>query len=395
MFSDFLIVDEAGHPCEKWERLTLGDTGGRNEAWLRDTVLSNPQILPIKDIDPDFGPLVPLCSELRTEAGPVDACFINHSGKLTIVECKLWRNPQARREVVAQTLDYARALQRWSYSDLQRLVSQRLGEPGNVPFQRVRAIQPDLDEAEFVDAAARALRAGRMMMIILGDGIREDVESIAELVNRNAASAFQLSVVEAALYGVGGQRVAVQTRVLARTRLIERSVVLVKDGPGAELEITDQADPVPTSTATPNLRSDTFRSWWEPVLAMSFDDPDQPAPVYVKNFVRSSLPWPRLAIGAYWTVSNEDTSVYLLGPKDVKTAFFDSLGEEATVLLDEIPGAEFLRDESGQIISLTINAQRGDFPSAEAHRAWLIENMNRFANALRPPMKRLLATRNG
>jgi hypothetical protein len=29
---------------------------------------------------------------------------------LTIVECKLWKNPQARREVVAQTLHYISAL---------------------------------------------------------------------------------------------------------------------------------------------------------------------------------------------------------------------------------------------------------------------------------------------
>ena len=49
--------------------------------------------------------LTPLCTELRTEAGALDIAFINQFGRLTLVECKLWRNPEARRKVVAQALD--------------------------------------------------------------------------------------------------------------------------------------------------------------------------------------------------------------------------------------------------------------------------------------------------
>jgi hypothetical protein len=82
-------------------------------------LFEHPEIIPIDDIDSTFGPLLPLCKELRTEAGPIDAVFINERGRLTIVECKLWKNPQARREVVAQTLDYVSALSVWSYADLQ------------------------------------------------------------------------------------------------------------------------------------------------------------------------------------------------------------------------------------------------------------------------------------
>ena len=110
----------------------------------------------------------------------------------------------------------------WSYSDLQRQVSARTGTPGNVPFQRALTLEADLNEASFIDATARALRSGRFLMVIVGDGIQEGVEAIAELVNRNAASAFQLAMVEAALYDVGDGAVAIQPRVLARTRLIER-----------------------------------------------------------------------------------------------------------------------------------------------------------------------------
>jgi hypothetical protein len=33
--------------------------------------------------------------KLRTDAGPIDAVFINERGRLTIVECKLWKNSEA------------------------------------------------------------------------------------------------------------------------------------------------------------------------------------------------------------------------------------------------------------------------------------------------------------
>src|SRR5689334_14710126 len=105
-------------------------SGERNEAWLRDFLLRHPKVLPAAEIDPAFADPIAVCSELRTPAGPIDALFVNCHGALVLVECKLFRNPQARREVVAQILDYAKELARWGYADLQAAVSRRLGRAG-------------------------------------------------------------------------------------------------------------------------------------------------------------------------------------------------------------------------------------------------------------------------
>ena len=126
MYGKFVLFDDAGK-LEKGEQVYLGELKGKNEAWLRDMLFENPEIIPIDDIDPTFGPLVPVCKELRTDAGQIDALFINERGRLTIVECKLWKNPQARREVVAQTLDYISALCHWSDADLQKWVVNNVG----------------------------------------------------------------------------------------------------------------------------------------------------------------------------------------------------------------------------------------------------------------------------
>ena len=110
MYGDFFLLEQENEDAVRAERLAFGETAGRNEAWLRDTLFEHPEILPIRDIDPSFGPLIPLCKELRTDAGPLDIAYINQHGQLTLVECKLWRNPEARRKVVAQVLDYVRAI---------------------------------------------------------------------------------------------------------------------------------------------------------------------------------------------------------------------------------------------------------------------------------------------
>ena len=68
-------------------------------------------MLPVGEIDPAIGPLVLIARELNVpEVDRIDAFLADGRGHQVIVECKLWRNPQARREVVGQILDYARAL---------------------------------------------------------------------------------------------------------------------------------------------------------------------------------------------------------------------------------------------------------------------------------------------
>jgi hypothetical protein len=102
-----------------------------------------------------------LGARLVTQAGPIDVLMVTPSGLPILVECKLWRNPKARREVGGQILDYAKELSRWSLSDLQREVSRRLGQQGNSLLEMVRRVDPAIDETAFNDALTANLRRGR------------------------------------------------------------------------------------------------------------------------------------------------------------------------------------------------------------------------------------------
>jgi len=348
MYGDFFLFEREGAPIRRAQRLAFGETSGRDEAWLRDTLLTNPELLPVREVDPSFGPLIPLCRELRTEAGPIDVAFINPFGKLTLVECKLWRNPEARRKVVAQVLDYAQAVSRWSYSDLQRQVAAATGRKGNVPYELAKSQVPGLEEHRFVDETASAMRRGRFLLLIAGDGIREDVGAIAELINRNAALGFSFGLVEVALYGLEDASLVVQPRVVARTQIIERTVVLIRDSSGetivsnADIASTELIGGASASAAESALgespKQAAYRVWWRPVIEAPLDDPDQEPPkLYWPNNVRLPLPWPGTWILAYTGGSKDEVAVSLSGRAEAYTDLMRALMPMRDELLKELP----------------------------------------------------------
>src|SRR6056297_3147066 len=96
-----------GKSATPLERIKLGEQDIR-EAFLQALLDENPAILPVSDFDESFGPVVSLGREIMG----IDNLFISPNGRLTLVETKLWRNPQATRHVLVQILDYASRLAR-------------------------------------------------------------------------------------------------------------------------------------------------------------------------------------------------------------------------------------------------------------------------------------------
>lgn len=143
-----------------------------SEADIQALVHQFPGSLPINEIDPMFSGAVSVCTELNTPAGPIDNFLVTASGLPVLVECKLWRNPEARREITGQILDYAKELAKWSSADLHREVNRRLKRHDNALLEIVRRVNPAVDEMEFNDALTTNLRRGRFLLLIVGDGIR-------------------------------------------------------------------------------------------------------------------------------------------------------------------------------------------------------------------------------
>lgn len=277
-----VLLDDEAAPLVM-TRVPQGEA--RREHRLRDLIFYNPAILPVHELDPGFGRIVAVTRELNVPGvGFIDVVLIDERGRLVIVECKLWRNPQARREVVGQILDYARELARFSYDDLQREVSSSTKRQGNVLYDLVCEAGGEMEEASFVDRVSRDLRAGRFLLLIVGDGITEGTRRIGEYLRAQPGLAFDFGLVELAEYrftdpASGAERLIMHPRLLARTSVIERAVIR-SEVPGVLIEeVSDRT--VSTRTA-PGPRTEFQQDWRRFVerfiAATRFDDPGQPPP---------------------------------------------------------------------------------------------------------------------
>lgn len=157
-----VIISPSGNRPQNLTRINLSQDASfdYSEDWLQKTIHQFPTLLPVNDIEPIFGNIIPVCREMMTSAGPLDNLYVNELGMLTLVECKLWRNPESRRKVVGQILDYAQEFSRMSYDDLINRINQKTGMRGNSLYEIVAANTEQLNEVDFVDSVTKIYSEG-------------------------------------------------------------------------------------------------------------------------------------------------------------------------------------------------------------------------------------------
>jgi hypothetical protein len=375
--------------------LTAGD-GAVSEAQIQQLVHDHPSCLPIREIDPIFLNPVPVCTELNTPAGPIDNFLVTASGLPVLVECKLWRNPEMRRQVVSQILDYAKELSRWSSSDLQREASRRLTRSGNVLLELVREAGHDVDEAEFNDALTANLRRGRFLLLIVGDGIREGVEAIAEYLQLHAGLHFTLGLVEMPIFTMADGRRILVPRVLARTQALIRTVVLAPEG----MSVVDGDQE--RDVADSDLGDlDRKQFWTEFLRGLTLDDPDQRmANATNQGAIYFPLPAPG---GTAWL-----TVFRIIAKWEVGLFLSYTRGSEGErIVMRILDDWDFIRDELGgsphifedkagrkaagaprMLIQDVFRTGPWTDPSEKAKAlAWLRSRVNEFLNVLRPRVR--------
>jgi hypothetical protein len=212
--------------------ISTKEQGSYDEDWLENLIANHPEILPFDQIDPGFVDAVSICTQLPIGGNSLDNFLITGRGEMVLVECKLWRNPEARRKVIGQILDYASEMATWNYQLLDAAVRRAKPAPGLLRdsplFERARNTD-GFDEPRFVDAVNRNLNRGRFLLLVVGDGIREGVTSIAEFLQQHAGLHFDLGLAEMAVFPLPSGGYIVQPRVLAVTERVLRGIVLLKD----------------------------------------------------------------------------------------------------------------------------------------------------------------------
>ena len=231
------------------------------EGWPQELIRNNPELLPVDEIESAFAPLVAIGREVQTSVGMIDIMFMSPGGYLTIVETKLWRNPQARREVVAQIIDYAKDVSHWTFQELEDSVRKynqkyRNSNLGLLDTLRLREQIDESEERLVIDAISRNLKLGRFLLLIVGDGIRESVEEMVEFLQRYPQLLFTLALVELQVHELdtAGSRLVVP-QIVARTREITRAVVKVEDKAVEAVRIVGMDTDTRTDRGKPSQRS--------------------------------------------------------------------------------------------------------------------------------------------
>jgi hypothetical protein len=246
-FSEPLLL-RSGQPPLLLRRVPL-EGGGEaqfSERWLQEALFAAPEALPVREIDPHIGPLIPVCMEIETGSGPADILYVTPTGQLVLVETKLWRNPEARREVVGQILDYARHLTSWSYDVLEQKAAAAAKGGKNFLLQKLRERFPEADETAYVDGIGRSLKTGDFLLLIVGDGIRQGAESLIGFLERYGHLRFNFGLIEVASFKLPAGETLLVPRILAKTEILERRILTGPDGPlsleqAVEAEEADEA----------------------------------------------------------------------------------------------------------------------------------------------------------
>jgi hypothetical protein len=276
---------------------------------------------------------------------------------------------------------------------VQREVRHRLKRDGNPLLDMVRAVDPEVDEQQFNDALTANLRRGRFLLLIVGDGIREGVEAIAEYLQLHAGLHFSLGLVELPIYVMPNGDRLVAPRVLARTALVTRNVVAVPDG----YSVDEVEDPTTVAVIDPERAAlgDQSQRFWTEFLDnyLKLDDPEQPKPKPARlGFITFPLPARVSWLTVYRSFDPDRVGIFLSARQNTPGGYaMQRIVDDWDALKDKLGGTARLDKPARGDRDTIIDTYRvGSLDQPETRKkafSWLAERINTFVNVLRPRMR--------
>jgi len=211
--SIFLIDDE--NALTRLER-----TDYDSEALLQRLLADHPAVLGVTDDASTELLLIKREQAVPDDEGgsgrwSLDHLFVDRESIPVLVEVKRATDTRARREVVAQMLDYAaNGVSYWPLANLIEAFQATCHERGeNHDEALAQFLGEEADSESFWQQVETNLRAGRIRMVFVADRIHKDLRRIVEFLNEQMRTA-EISAVEVAQFtGADGLRTLVPTQV--------------------------------------------------------------------------------------------------------------------------------------------------------------------------------------
>ena len=118
----------------------------------------------------------------------IDHLIIDQDAVPTLIEVKRGSNPQIRRTIVGQMLEYAaHAAQTWTADELRRTFEESTTQKGHDPGDELAALlqaDGEADADRFWRDVSTNLEARRLRLLFVADDIPDPLERVVEFLNR-------------------------------------------------------------------------------------------------------------------------------------------------------------------------------------------------------------------
>lgn len=201
---------------DRW--IEIPETTYQDEDELQRLLTETPTLIPVEEMGGELqGPLMTVAREASLASGSVDVLCLDQRGRPVIIEAKLRKNPEIRREVVSQALSYAAHLEGMSLDEFSETVIRPWVEQTTGTDQRT-SVEASLSLLGYEPAVeleanlARYLEEGDFVMFIVVDEPHKQLRKTVSYVNNHAD--FDIHLVEVGYFRSSDGHEVISPRIL-------------------------------------------------------------------------------------------------------------------------------------------------------------------------------------
>lgn len=195
----------------KWD--TIGMSGFTDERTLHDHIVEAPELLPLSGRP--F--LAAAFSEVGLSVGSADVLAFEDSGRPVVIEVKLKRSSEAKRDVIAQTLAYAASLYGITVEKLEgTILAKHLREKEHKSLADAveeSTERNDFNRDEFYRKLAAHLDKGSFRLVIVLDDVRKELIHLAGYLDAITTDAVDVDIVTVSSYMIKDDQILIPQRI--------------------------------------------------------------------------------------------------------------------------------------------------------------------------------------
>ena len=176
-----------------------------NEDYLQKILYESPELIPFTSTGtPRDAKMLTMREFWMKGSGRTDLIVVHATGDISVIECKLATNPEVKREVIGQVLDYASNLWGMSYEDFDRRSQKETKGVSLSDYFAELCGDEDFDGPAFVASVTDTLKAGRFGLIVAVDVLGPSLERITRYIESRSGEALTIFVLEMQYHSTDG-----------------------------------------------------------------------------------------------------------------------------------------------------------------------------------------------